>query len=121
VPIDAALARRGASAGDGRAEAAAGADGQRTGGVGATESGAGQAAAGAEPSESIFIPGRAGDGPTDNNDNVPQPFSVRGAPRPYREVLGQYAQNGRDYVDRAAVSPTVRELVRQYFAELEGQ
>jgi len=36
-------------------------------------------------------------------------------------VIGQYAQSGRDYVDRATVSPMVRELVRQYFADLEGQ
>jgi len=28
---------------------------------------------------------------------------------------------GRDYVDHAAVPPNVRELVRQYFADLEGQ
>jgi hypothetical protein len=122
VPIDAALARRGATTpGEGQSDAGPGGERLRMGGVGISEFGAGQAAPDAEPSESIFIPGRVGDGPTDNNDAIPQPFSIRGAPRPYREVLGQYAQNGRDYVDRAAVSPTVRELVRQYFAELEGQ
>jgi hypothetical protein len=44
---------------------------------------------------------------------------VRGAPRPYRDVLNQYAQSGRDYVDRPDVSPAVRDLVKQYFQKLE--
>jgi hypothetical protein len=70
--------------------------------------------------ENVFVPGVVGEGET-QQDTVQQPFSVRGAPRPYREVIGQYAQSGRDYVDRASVAPSVRELVRQYFAGLEGQ
>ena len=89
------------------------------GGVGGAELTQGQPIGDAEPSESIFIPGRIGDGASDN-DAVQQPFSVRGAPRPYREVIGQYAQSGRDYVDRASVPSSVRDLVRQYFSDLEG-
>ena len=59
------------------------------------------------------------EGPTDQEVQQ-QPFTLRGQPRPYREVLSDYAQSGRDYVDRAAVSSSVRELVKQYFADLEG-
>jgi hypothetical protein len=51
---------------------------------------------------------------------VNQPFSVTGAPRPYRDVLNQYAQSSRDYVDRPGISPAVRDLVKQYFQELEN-
>jgi len=70
-------------------------------------------------SENVFVPGRASEGPSDQ-DIQQQPFTIRGGPRPYREVLSEYAQSGRDYVDRAAVSSSVRELVKQYFADLEG-
>jgi hypothetical protein len=90
------------------------------GGVGGAALTHGDPQTAAEASESIFIPGRPGDGPSDN-DAVQQPFSVRGAPRPFREVISQYAQSGRDYIDRAAVPSSVRELVRQYFSDLEGQ
>lgn len=71
--------------------------------------------------ENVFVPGREGVGPGDQT-LTDQPFSVRGAPRPYRDVLGEYAQSGRDYVDRPDVSPAVRDLVKQYFEKLqEGQ
>jgi hypothetical protein len=73
---------------------------------------AGQAA------ENVFVPGRPGTGQSDQ-DLVDQPFTVRGAPRPYRDVLSQYAQSSRDYVDRPDISPAVRDLVKQYFQELE--
>ena len=68
--------------------------------------------------ENVFVPGRAGNGPADQ-DLTDQPFTLRGAPRPYRDVLSQYAQSGRDYVDRPDVSPAVRDLVKQYFQRLE--
>jgi len=68
--------------------------------------------------ENVFVPGRIGTGPGEQ-DLTDQPFTVRGAPRPYRDVLSQYAQSGRDYVDRPDVSPAVRELVKQYFQQLE--
>jgi len=118
VPIDASALRRSGAAGEGLSEPGSA---QRIpgGGVSGADLSQGQAASTVDPSESIFIPGRVGDGAADN-DAVQQPFSVRGAPRPYREVIGQYAQSGRDYVDRASVSSSVRELVRQYFSNLEG-
>lgn len=79
----------------------------------------------AEPSpigqaaENVFVPGRLSNGTADNLDLTNQPFTVRGAPRPYRDVLTHYAQTGRDYVARPDVSPAVRELVRSYFQQLE--
>jgi hypothetical protein len=78
----------------------------------------GQASAIGQAAENVFVPGRVGNGPGDQA-LTDQPFTVRGAPRPYRDVLGQYAQSGRDYVDRPDVSPAVRELVKQYFQQLE--
>ena len=78
----------------------------------------GQAAAGVQPAENVFVPGRPGDGPAEQ-DPVDQPFTVRGAPRPYRDVLTQYAQTTRDYVERPDISPAVRDMVKQYFQELE--
>ncbi len=89
-------------------------------GIGAADpaaSGA-QAAAAGPAAENVFVPGRAGDGAVDQS-LTDQPFTVRGAPRRYRDVLNQYAQSGRDYVDRPDVSPAVRDLVKQYFQKLE--
>jgi hypothetical protein len=117
VPIDTAALRRGGVASQSGTDARSERSGAGVGGAALSE---GEPERGAEASESIFIPGRIGEGPSEN-DAVQQPFTIRGAPRPYREVLGQYAQTGRDYIDRAAVPSSVRELVRQYFSELEGQ
>jgi hypothetical protein len=88
-------------------------------GVGAADAAAlGRAASSVQAAENVFVAGRPGNGPADQ-DLTDQPFTVRGEPRPYREVLGQYAQSGRDYVDRPDVSPAVRDLVKQYFQQLE--
>jgi hypothetical protein len=108
-----ALDARGAGLRDPSAGPGAGA------GFGATGLGAqGQAAPGGQAAENVFVPGRPGDGPADQ-DLVEQPFTVRGAPRPYRDVLTQYAQTTRDYVERPDISPAVRDMVKQYFQELE--
>jgi hypothetical protein len=88
-------------------------------GIGAAGvAGQGQAASAGQAAENVFVPGRPGDGPADQ-DLVDQPFTVRGAPRPYRDVLTQYAQTTRDYVERPDISPGVRDMVKQYFQELE--
>jgi hypothetical protein len=92
-----------------------------TGGAGTTVLGAdGRPVPGSVASENVFVPGRSSEGPSDQ-DIQQQPFTLRGQPRPYREVLAEYAQSGRDYVDRAAVSASVRDLVKQYFANLESE
>jgi hypothetical protein len=89
-------------------------------GTGGAEVGSqGTQAATGPAAENVFVPGREGNGAADNQDVVDQPFTVRGAPRPYREILSQYAQSGRDYVDRPDISPAVRDLVKQYFQQLE--
>jgi hypothetical protein len=100
-------------------EPSAGATARGAGVGAASRNGTGQAAPGAQAAENVFVPGRAGNGPGDQ-DLVNQPFSVTGAPRPYRDVLNQYAQSSRDYVDRPDISPAVRDLVKQYFQELEN-
>lgn len=89
-------------------------------GIGPADPNAARSAAAidATAAENVFVPGRAGDGAVDQS-LTDQPFRVRGAPRPYRDVLNQYAQSGRDYVDRPDVSPAVRDLVKQYFQKLE--
>jgi hypothetical protein len=94
----------------------------RGAGTGAAEPGAGrQAVTAGDAAENVFVPGREGYGAADQ-DLTDQAFTIRGQPRPYRDVLSQYAQSGRDYVDRPDVSPAVRELVKQYFQQLqEGQ
>ncbi|HEY2594941.1 MAG TPA: hypothetical protein VGK33_13670, partial [Chloroflexota bacterium] len=106
-------------AGQSVAEPSSGPDAQGAGvGQGASSTG-GQAPPDAQAAENVFVPGRAGNGPTDQG-MVDQPFSVTGAPRPYRDVLNQYAQSSRDYVDRPDISPAVRDLVKQYFQDLEN-
>jgi hypothetical protein len=93
----------------------------RGGGAGVGEAGASTPAEGppaVTAAENVFVPGRASNGPADQ-DLTDQPFTVRGAPRPYRDVLSQYAQSSRDYVERPDISPAVRDLVKQYFQELE--
>ena len=112
VPLD-------SGAGQTVSEPAAGQNAQGAGVGTAAPDQAGQAAPPAQAAENVFVPGRPGDGPTDQ-DLVNQPFSVSGAPRPYRDVLTQYAQNSRDYVDRPDISPAVRDLVKQYFQDLEN-
>src|SRR5207237_1435921 len=72
--------------------------------------GRGQTSPVGQAAENVFVPGRVGNGPTDQ-DLVDQPFTVRGAPRPYRDVLSQYAQTTRDYVERPDISPAVRQVM----------
>jgi hypothetical protein len=91
----------------------------KSGGVGpGSDNNAGQAPPQGQAAENVFVPGRIGNGAS-QQDLVDQPFTIRGAPRPYRDVLNQYAQSSRDYVDRPDISPAVRDLVKQYFQELE--
>jgi hypothetical protein len=97
--------------------------GQNASGAGvgpASDQSASQPPPSGQAAENVFVPGRPGNGPSDQ-DMVDQPFTVRGAPRPYRDVLNEYAQTSRDYIDRPDISPAVRDLVKQYFQELEQQ
>jgi hypothetical protein len=111
IALDARGSRTIADPSTGQAAGGAG-EASAQGAYGAQSPAAGQAA------ENVFVPGRPGNGPADQG-LVDQPFTVRGAPRPYRDVLSQYAQSSRDYVDRPDISPAVRDLVKQYFQDLE--
>jgi hypothetical protein len=79
-----------------------------------------QAAPDVQAAENVFVPGRPDESVGQDQGQLNQPFTVRGAPRPYRDVLSQYAQSSRDYVDRPDISPAVRDLVKQYFQQLES-
>ncbi|MBV9358401.1 MAG: hypothetical protein JO023_23055, partial [Chloroflexi bacterium] len=68
--------------------------------------------------ESVFVPGRRTDQPEQEVDTAPSATRA-GQSHPYTDVLAQYAQSGRDYVDHSNMSADVRELVKQYFSELE--
>jgi hypothetical protein len=68
--------------------------------------------------ETVFVPGRRTDQPEQEVDTAPSASSA-GQSRPYTDVLAQYAQSGRDYVDHSNMSADVRDLVKQYFSELE--
>jgi hypothetical protein len=107
------------AAGGGRLRDPSAGPGSGAGTGGADMADQGSAAAIGVAAENVFVPGREGSGAAYNQDVVDQPFTVRGAPRPYREVLSRYAQSGRDYVDRPDISPAVRDLVKQYFQQLE--
>ncbi len=69
--------------------------------------------------ESVFVPGRRTDQPEQQVDTAPSVRNTGGQARPYTDVLAQYAQSGRDYVDHSNMSADVRDLVKQYFSELE--
>ncbi len=98
---------------------AAAARGQQAGVGSAALSGGPAAPIAHEASEDVFVPGRAAAGPGDQ-EAAQQPPAPSGQPRPYREALSQYTQSEREYVERADVPPNVRELVKQYFADLAG-
>lgn len=67
------------------------------------------------PGSQVSGPASGGEGP-----EVMTPYSpvVPGALRPYTEIYGQYASRAMESLARQNLPPDLRELVRQYFAEL---
>ena len=68
--------------------------------------------------ETVFVPS--------NGPGVPTEVRVRpgqgiapGRLRPYDEVLGEYAEQAREHMERSPVPQGYKDLVRRYFAELE--
>ena len=68
--------------------------------------------------ETVFVPS--------NGPGVPTEVRVRpgqgiapGRLRPYNEVLGEYAEQAREHMERSPVPQGYKDLVRRYFAELE--
>src|SRR5260370_5617436 len=58
----------------------------------------------AQSAENVFVPGRSSNGAADQN-LTDQPFTLRGGPPPYRDVLDQDAQGSRDCVDLPCIFP----------------
>ena len=68
--------------------------------------------------ETVFVPGQGPDIPTEVRTG-PGAGIAPGRLRPYNEVLGQYAEQAREHMERSPVPQGYKELVRRYFAELE--
>ena len=68
--------------------------------------------------ETVFIPGQGPGVPTDVRAGPSQGI-VPGRLRPYNEVLGDYAEQAREHMERSPVPQGYKDLVRRYFAELE--
>lgn len=83
--------------------------------------------------EKVFAPSRLGDGGTPTrvsgqpNERIGSdylevhltPNQVEQAAVPYRQVLGQYAAEAHNSIERAEVPPRLQDMVRKYFASLE--
>ena len=68
--------------------------------------------------ETVFIPGHGPGVPTEVRAGPGQGI-VPGRLRPYKEVLGEYAEQAREHMERSPVPQGYKDLVRRYFAELE--
>ena len=69
--------------------------------------------------EVVFVPGQGPHIPI-GVESGGTARSAGGELRPFREVVGEYAQQAREHIDRAPVPPGYKELVRRYFAGLAG-
>ena len=93
--------------------------GRGAGGGDQSDRGLGEVTDPLETGEVVFVPGQGPYTPI----GVESGGTTRGAPgelRPFREVVGEYARQAREHIDRAPVPPGYKELVRRYFAELAG-
>lgn len=68
--------------------------------------------------ETVFVPGKGPGIPTEIQAG-PGTGTAPAALRPYTEVVGEYAQQAREHLERSAVPAGYQDLVRRYFAELE--
>lgn len=66
----------------------------------------------------VFVPGRGADTPAEVRDGTGTGVEP-GSLRPYREVLGEYAEQAREHMERSPVPQGYKDLVRRYFAELD--
>ncbi len=97
-----------------------GANGNQPGGTGGRGTGGGRSGAlpgQSTPGDQVYIPGQAGNGEAIQQAGPAGP--ALGAEVPYQQVIGQYAQNAREHLDRRDLPPNVRDLVRKYFVGLE--
>ncbi|MBI2918345.1 MAG: hypothetical protein HYY01_10160 [Chloroflexi bacterium] len=68
--------------------------------------------------ETVFIPSQ-GQGGLPGATIGSGPGTVPGELRPYNEVIGTYASQARDHIERSPVPEGYKDVVRRYFAELE--
>ncbi len=69
--------------------------------------------------ETVFVPGQGPHVPSEVQTGAGGEGAVPGQLRPYREVIGQYAEQAREHMERSPVPQGYKDLVRRYFAELE--
>jgi hypothetical protein len=126
--------RAGNGSGSGSGEGNGSGSGQGTGsgtGIG-SGGGAGGSGAGDQPGqrqgdetgrldsngETVFVPGTGPDIPAE----IQAGSGTGGAPgalRPYTEVVGEYADQAREHMERSPLPVGYQDLVRRYFSELE--
>ena len=68
--------------------------------------------------ETVFVPSYGPGVPTEVRVRPGQGIAP-GRLRPYNEVLGEYADQAREHMERSRVPQGYKDLVRRYFAELE--
>ena len=68
--------------------------------------------------ETVFVPSHGPGVPTEVRARPGQGIAP-GRLRPYNEVLGEYAEQAREHMERSPVPQGYKDLVRRYFAELE--
>ena len=68
--------------------------------------------------ETVFVPSAGPGVPTEVRTRTGQGMAP-GRLRPYNEVLGVYAEQAREHMERSPVPQGYKDLVRRYFAELE--
>ena len=68
--------------------------------------------------ETVFVPGQGPDVPTEVRAGTGTGIAP-GRLLPYSEVLGEYAEQAREHMERSPVPQGYKDLVRRYFTELE--
>jgi len=68
--------------------------------------------------ETVFVPGTGPDIPVEIQTGSGT-GAVPGVLRPYTEVIGEYADQAREHMDRSPLPAGYQDLVRRYFSELE--
>ena len=68
--------------------------------------------------ETVFVPGQGPGIPTEVRAR-PGTGIAPGRLLPFGEVLGEYAQQAREHMERSPVPQGYKDLVRRYFTELE--
>jgi hypothetical protein len=68
--------------------------------------------------ETVFVPGTGPDIPVEIQTGSGT-GAAPGILRPYTEVIGEYAEQAAEHMERSAVPEGYQDLVRRYFSELE--